>query len=514
MDVRSSRSAAYSYLRFSDATQSVGDSQRRQLVLAEKYAAEHDLDLDRGLTFRDLGVSAFRGRNSQQGALRSFLDAIEGGFVSRGSFLLVESLDRLTRERILLAQGLFLQIIQCGITIVTLADGRSYSEETLNRNPLDLIISLVTMMRSNEESSMKSMRNRAAWEAKRAAAHERPMTGRCPGWLTLDKATGQFLVIEERADVVRRVYRATLDGVSQHAITRQLNREEVPLFGHGNQRGKHWHRAFVKHLQTTPTVVGTLIPMITDHVEGKLRLRPQEPVLGYYPAIVDEDIFQRVQAIRLESREKFANHRVKQKVTNLLAGLAKCPICGGPMICTSSGEQWRYLVCNRVLVGAGCVRRSVRYHFVEECVIAAIPQIVKVCPPKPLDPVTRISRLRSVSGRLKALAVERSEVLVHATTLTLRRSAVGSRIAEIDNDCEQLRRERRAISRRSASSFDPALRAKLAELQTSSLCPDDRVARMNSALRALLSHVVVSYEAGILELHWKHGGTSEVRYQR
>ena len=99
---------AFSYLRFSTAEQAAGDSRRRQLAMAEKYAANHHLRLDRQLSFRDLGVSAFRGRNAKEGALRAFLDAIEHNLVPENSFLLIESLDRLSRDRILAAQALFL----------------------------------------------------------------------------------------------------------------------------------------------------------------------------------------------------------------------------------------------------------------------------------------------------------------------------------------------------------------------------------------------------------------------
>ena len=68
---------AFSYLRFSTPEQSAGDSHRRQMAMAEKYAADHHLRLDSSLSFRDLGVSVYRGKNAKEGALRSFLDAVE-----------------------------------------------------------------------------------------------------------------------------------------------------------------------------------------------------------------------------------------------------------------------------------------------------------------------------------------------------------------------------------------------------------------------------------------------------
>lgn len=214
---------AYSYLRFSTPEQAAGDSRRRQLALAEKYVAEHGLTRDRSLSMHDLGVSAFRGDNAREGALRAFLDAIEHNLVPPGSLLLVESLDRLSRDRILIAQSLFLRIIEAGVIIVTLGDQRTYSFESLNHNPLDLVISLVSMMRANDESETKSRRIRAAFEAKRANLAVTPWSTRGPGWLRFDKAAGKFCVIEERAQIVRGIFRDYLAGISHQSIARRLN---------------------------------------------------------------------------------------------------------------------------------------------------------------------------------------------------------------------------------------------------------------------------------------------------
>ena len=92
------RPRAYSYIRFSSPEQAKGDSLRRQMELAEQYAEAHGLELDTELTFRDLGVSAYRGLNVETGELRAFLKAVEEGIVAPGSVLLVESLDRISRR--------------------------------------------------------------------------------------------------------------------------------------------------------------------------------------------------------------------------------------------------------------------------------------------------------------------------------------------------------------------------------------------------------------------------------
>ena len=94
---------AYSYIRFSTKEQAKGHSLKRQTELREAYLSKRpDLTLDTSLTLEDLGVSAFKGANSDEGQLGAFIRAIESGIIPRGSYLLIESLDRLSRAKVLL----------------------------------------------------------------------------------------------------------------------------------------------------------------------------------------------------------------------------------------------------------------------------------------------------------------------------------------------------------------------------------------------------------------------------
>jgi DNA invertase Pin-like site-specific DNA recombinase len=111
---------AYSYLRFSTADQIRGDSFRRQTELARTWCDKTGVPLVDN--YRDLGVSAFRGTNADKGALKAFLDRVESGVIESGSYLIVESLDRLSRTDITFALQMFLGLINAGIVIVTLAD--------------------------------------------------------------------------------------------------------------------------------------------------------------------------------------------------------------------------------------------------------------------------------------------------------------------------------------------------------------------------------------------------------
>src|SRR5690348_10044439 len=107
---KTTRRRAYSYVRFSSALQAEGGSLDRQTRLSREYCERKKLTLDESLTLQDLGVSAFRGDNVREGALAGFLEACRMERVPRGSTLIVESLDRLSRDQIRPALQLFLSL--------------------------------------------------------------------------------------------------------------------------------------------------------------------------------------------------------------------------------------------------------------------------------------------------------------------------------------------------------------------------------------------------------------------
>src|ERR1035437_3831408 len=163
-----SNKTAYSYVRFSSAKQSSGDSLRRQTKAAEAYCLRAELQLDTSLSPLDLGISAHHGKNQSEGALGAFLSAVKTGKVAKGSTLVVESLDRLSRQEVPEALELFLSIIRAGIVIVTLSPEQRFEKATLNMT--SLIISISQMSRAFEESALKSSRLKASWLSRRAKA--------------------------------------------------------------------------------------------------------------------------------------------------------------------------------------------------------------------------------------------------------------------------------------------------------------------------------------------------------
>src|SRR4029079_5175850 len=102
------------------------------------------------------------------------------------SVLLVEQLDRLSRNALLEALELFLSIIRRGITVVTLMDGQEYTRESLNKNMMQLQYSIMMMALAHEESAKKSERLAHAWVGKRERVGDKILTRRLPAWLKIE----------------------------------------------------------------------------------------------------------------------------------------------------------------------------------------------------------------------------------------------------------------------------------------------------------------------------------------
>ncbi len=362
---------AFSYIRFSTPDQIKGDSLRRQLELSARYAQEHGLALDEKLTFRDLGVSAFDKSNlGSDGKLREFLNAVDQGYVPPGSFLLVESLDRLSRAQIHDALRVFLDILGKGITIVTLADGMKYSGKSndANQDFTSLVVSLSIMARAHEESLTKSRRLKAAWSAKRDHIGQKKLTGQCPAWLRLSADKTTYELVPERVAVVRQIINLVRSGQGKGAIAKRLNEQGIPtigppkrlqLSGAPKNPDRSWYESYITKIVKSRALIGEFQP---HRVEGGKRAPVGEPLRDYFPRLLSDDEFKLLQDLIRERVGKGGGNRGRT-FSNLFTGIAKCGYCGGSMVFVDKGEDKRgnrnnrgnrFLVCHKAKRGAGC----------------------------------------------------------------------------------------------------------------------------------------------------------------
>lgn len=498
---------AYSYLRFSTPEQSKGDSYRRQSDLAQAYAVRHALDLDDTLTFHDLGVSAYRGSNIETGKLGYFLEAVRVGQVLPGSYLLVESLDRISRQAARKAARVLEEICDAGITLVTLIDDKAYTAESLDEDPLAFLFAVLIFMRGNEESATKARRLKSAWERKRATASDRPMTSRAPAWLKLEG--DHFTVIGERAEIVRRMFGDTLQGCSPHSIAEALNVECVPVFG----RGKYWHRSYVVKILANAAVIGTVIPHTEDSKDGKRVRVALEPIAGYYPPIIDPDSFYRVQSLRMGALSPLRGRHASKEVSNIFGGLAKCARCGGSMTRINKGGSgrtpWVYLVCAAAKTGAGCHYEAQPYAPIEQALLMhGVPMVANAPTGAGNDELDR--QIEKAALGVEALDDHIGELLnsqMHRAS-----PIVARRIRELEAHRDEAEKELDGLRARSVATSGLLVQSKIRDLIAAlDTVPLNRTL-VNTLLRQTFERIDVDIDNGTLLFTWRHGGESELPY--
>lgn len=505
---------AYSYLRFSTAEQSKGDSLRRQTALAEAYATRHGLTLDTELTLRDLGVSAFRGANRAVGALGAFLKAVSDGLVPSGSQLLVEALDRVSRQESRKAVRILEDIVEAGITVVTLNDGKAYTAQSLDG--MDFIYAILLFMRGHEESATKAARGKAAWVGARARAARRELvTTRVPAWLSAegsaakDARNAQLALIPERAKLIKRMFDLFLAGHGKHGIAQAFNAEKIPTWGAGNGRtvAKHWHRTYVFKILTNPAVTGVFVPHVEEHRDGRLRRVPQEPIANYYPRVIDDETFQRVQTL-IGARAKTVR---SGHVASVVAGLAKCPKCGSTMTRVMKGHNGDVpkLICTRAKAGAGCEYHGVRLPELERVLIENAAQLGN----PPVADNNLADNIRGVTGELTELEWQ-IESLVN-TIEQAPSAALSKRLAAREAEAEKRRADLKALEQLAADSESRVVKHRAQRLKECLMRlrkSPDQVAAANAALRECVDSITISYPTGQLLLKWRHGASSSLLF--
>ncbi|PAU86813.1 recombinase family protein [Pseudomonas sp. WN033] len=338
---------AYSYIRFSTPDQARGDSFRRQKQLAEDFCTSHGLELasSKEYTFLDRGRSAYKSEHvTDEGELKRFLDLVDNGDIKRGSYLLVESMDRLSRERVNIALERFLGMINKGINICTLADKKIYSSNSDNIS-LELIASIAYMMKAYSESSEKGFRVSKAWEEKKKNARQKllPLGKACPQWLEL--VEGKYTPIPSRVKIIERIFSlCTNEGRGKRAICKILNSESIPAFGSINRnKSGTWSDSSIHKILHNRAVIGEYQP--TKLLNGR-RVNDGDAIKNYYPEIISESEFYKAASVQ-KQRLKYKTTK-QSKTFNLWQGIGKCDLCASSMNLINKGsgpKGYSYIGC-------------------------------------------------------------------------------------------------------------------------------------------------------------------------
>jgi DNA invertase Pin-like site-specific DNA recombinase len=434
----------YSYARVSSKSQIEKSGISRQTKLARQWAESQGYQLTE---LSDEGLSAYKGHHTSKGNLGRFIKSVTDGNIPKDSILIVESLDRLSREDISTQLAQFLTIISNGIEIVTLADGNRFSKTSIDTNWTELVISIAMMAKANEESNLKSLRISAAREDKHDKRKLNPsliITQQIPFWCTIIEGK---IVPNNFENIIKKIFTLASEGLGSIAIARHLNESNVECYRAKQTSNHDWNSQKVARILRNSAVYGLFTTA-----------NKYDDIDNYYPQIITKDIFFTVQRL-IDLRNKNKT-RSSKGPSNLFSGLLKCK-CGasysyGTSITGVSENSARFLRCNRRTGGEICDGQRYWYFPFEQLILKSIIELTYQKSTINVDP------LLSVKGELSQLESQ-NDNLVNLMLDGVGSEKMKSKSIEIEGKIEKLRFE--IFLYKHNSSLKPKLLYKKSDIE-------------------------------------------------
>ena len=185
---------------------------------------------------------------------------------------------------------------------------------------------MLTILASYAQEESRSVSENMKWRIKKNFEEGMPWNGGMLGYRISD---GQYVVIAEESDIVKRIYAEFLEGKGTNAIAKGLNEDKIPT-----RFGERWHPSVIAKILRNYTYTGNLLlqkTFVENHITKKNKINqgelPQYHVEDAHEAIIDMDTFSRVQE-EMERRTKKYGHSSKSKNRYPFTGLLVCGNCG------------------------------------------------------------------------------------------------------------------------------------------------------------------------------------------
>lgn len=173
-----------------------------------------------------------------------------------------------------------------------------------------------------------------------------------------DKNTGEIVVMDEPANIVRRIFKMYLDGYGLKNIAQKLNAEGIktPRYYQQKYIGKGipsskpeitsrylWEGTAVKRILQNEFYTGTVVCHQSytnkiNHIRKDLPAEEQFRHENFVPAIIDKDIFDKVQYL-FENKKHHNVRASADKPYHRYTGLLKCADCGSTFTCKT--RKWK-----------------------------------------------------------------------------------------------------------------------------------------------------------------------------
>ena len=259
--------------------------------------------------------SAITGTKDSRPEFQRLLSDCRNGVID---LVLVKSISRLARNTVTLLETVR-ELRALGIDIF-------FEEQNLHTlsSEGDLMISILASF-FQEES--RSVSENCLWRIRRKFSKGESNAFDIYGYRFQD---GRLVVEPGEATVVKRVFQMYLDGMGTRAIANRLNKENIPT-----RRGKQWYHTTIMTMIRDEKYTGNMLlqkSYCSDHLTKRTVKnngeRRQYMVSNSHDAIIDQNIFDRVQSEIARRVETFTPGSNSGITKHPLSGKIVCGLCG------------------------------------------------------------------------------------------------------------------------------------------------------------------------------------------
>ena len=367
--------ALYERLSRDDDQQGESNSIANQKKLLESYAAQHGFP--NPVHFTDDGIS---GTRFDRPGFMALMKEVEAGNVE---YLCLKDMSRMGRDY--LKVGQIMEILrQKGVRLIAVNDGVDSARGDDDFTPFRNIM--------NEFYCRDTSRKiRSTFQAKGKSGKH--LTGTVIYGYLWNETRDKWLVDPEAAEVVKRIYQMTIDGLGPYQIAKKLSEEQVLIpsaylaqHGEGVNKNKTfkdiygWVSSSVVEILKKREYLGHTVNFKTrkHYKDKKSHYVPEDEWTIFentHEAIIDQQTFDLVQKIRSNVR-RYPNGWGE---TAPLTGLLYCADCGGKMYVhrTNNGKRISQYTCSqysKVPVGVLC---KTQHRINESVVLELISELLK-----------------------------------------------------------------------------------------------------------------------------------------
>lgn len=508
--VATPRMAVAAYARVSTEREEQEDSFERQV---EHYTTliRSKSEWSFGGVYADPGITGTRAEKRPD-FMRMIQDCRDGKIQK----ILVKSISRFARNTVD-ALNYIRELKDMGISIYF----ESENIDTLTPGGEVLITILAAM--AEQESRTMSTNIKWSYQKKFKNGEVTLNTGMMLGYLKIDD--GEYVINEEEAEIVRRIYREYISGITVTRICRGLETDGIPT----KLGKKHWRTSVILSILSNEKYTGNAIlgktfkpDVLTKHRQKNTGQAPMYYAENTHPAIIEKDIFEMAQSEMQRRKDDKDNAVGSSRYTSKypFSGLLVCGSCGHRLrrhvrTVGSGGKVPAWGCTNRIVNGRTvCDSHHINEDVLERTYLAAIRDMLG-CADEVIDAVRDGAGLIMQPANKQAMdAVDQQIIEVQEAVLALHKAkqqhAISSeeynqRVQEYSQQMKEL--DKRQEQLRTAETRYTEVKVWLDTFEEHIMSGDIMSMDDGAILKALVGQIIVGDDG--IEIHFKCGVTIE-----